>query len=176
MAIYDPAAGELRVHVTAPWEVILYRLEFGLCLFGDMRFFSDAPKYTLEPLREKGPDSLRCGEVRGIKYVTLREVHLPWGGRHKEVQIHRARDVFDALKVRNCHMPEQPAMVEASFDVRFSDSPHPRRVTVKPPNTALFFREADAHLVDQWLLLHGFAKGREDVRHDKAGPPFLESA
>jgi hypothetical protein len=81
VVIFDSALGELRVHAKQPWEVRDFRLEFGLYLFGDMNFFSAAPKYTLDPLRTDGPESLRCAELCGIKHVTLREVYLLWGGK-----------------------------------------------------------------------------------------------
>lgn len=178
VAIYAPAAGELRVHAQEKWEITQYRLEFGQCLFGQMNFFSSGPKYTLEPLRVRGPASLRCADVRGMKSVTLKEVHLLWGGLQKEVQIHRAMDVFEALKLRKCEMPEQPTLVQATFAVRFAGANEPRLVKIKPPNTALYAREEDAQLVDQWLEQQGFVRvpEAESECHDKAGSSLLASA
>jgi hypothetical protein len=178
VAIYDPTSGELRVHAEQKWEITLYRLEFGMCLFGDMTFFSNTPKYTLEPLRVRGPASLQCAGIAGMKSVTLKEVQLLWGGLQKEVQIHRAMDVFQALKLRHTQMPEQPSLVQATFAVHFTGTNEPRLVKVKPPNTALYAREEDAQLVDQWLALQGFVRTpeSESMRHDDTGQTFLASA
>jgi hypothetical protein len=169
VVIYDPVQGELRVHARAKWEVVLYRTQFGLCLFDHMEFFPNAAKYTLKPLREQGAASLHCQDVRGLVYVQLKEVHLSWGGKHKEVQIHRALNVFEALKLRQTEMPEKPLLVRATFAVRFADGKDARLVTISPPNTALYAHEEDAHLVDQWLALRGFVKGPGGSATSKPG-------
>jgi hypothetical protein len=177
VAVYDTRLGELRVHAKAQWEFTTYRLEFGQCLFDDMQFFSHLPKYTLQPLRNRGPASLECGAIRGMNYIQLKEVQLLWDGPHGEVQTHRATvDLFEAMRYRRADMPEGATLVQATFAVRFADSREPRLVTIKPPNTALYGREEDAHLVDQWLTQQGFVIAAGCESRDSADQPLLASA
>jgi hypothetical protein len=93
-----------------------------------------------------------------------------------ELEIHRADGVFEALKLRASELPRKPDLVQATFSVRFAGSRQPRRVTVRPPSTALYTREEDAHLVEQWLLLRGFVRQPEPSRHDEADQELLAIA
>jgi hypothetical protein len=43
-----------------------YRTEFGRHLFGDADRFREIPRYTLEPLREWGEETLVCTDVEGL--------------------------------------------------------------------------------------------------------------
>jgi hypothetical protein len=154
--VYDPAAGTLRVHAKTKWETSLYRGQFGLHLFGAIDHFPGEGRYTLEPLRGGDRVCLSCADAAPLKFASLVEVHLAWGGIYDAVDVYRARDVFAALKQRKAEVPRGPRIVRATFELYVFGDVHPRTVTVIPPNVARYSREEDSHLIDRWLALRGF--------------------
>lgn len=158
LVVYNPALGELRVNARSKGEKDLYRRMFGFHLFGDAEFFPGTGKYTLDPLRTDGPGSLVCGDVPGLKKVVLREVHFLRGGPENEIEIRRAADLFAAYEARGRTLPTKPRIIRAKFQVKFEVSRAPRMVTIKPSNIAIYKRDSDGEIVDQWLSRRGFVR------------------
>ena len=134
----------------------LYRKQFGKHLFGDENFFPGQEKYALEPLRADGVASLECGDVDGLDWVKLKEVHYFWGGAHGEIEVRKADDIFAALEKRGRYMPEKPRIIRARFQVKFADSKTPRSIMVKPPFAAQYTRDSDSAVVEDWLTKQKF--------------------
>lgn len=160
--VYDPALGEIRMHTCNKGEKELFRKEIGLHIFGDAEFFPGDEKYTLEPLRELGSDSVICTDVEGMEYARLVELQLFWGGAEKEIEIRKAHDLFAALASRDKTVPERGHLLRASFQIKFKDSKTPRNVTIRPSNIALYSRDSDAHIVEEWLTKRGFIIAERD--------------
>jgi hypothetical protein len=172
VAVYDPCAGELRVHAQLKGEKDLYCRVFGLQLFGREDFFPRDKKYTLEPLRDCGERCLSCADVDGLEWVRLRELHSYWGGAQAEYEVVKANDVFAALREREDRkIPAFPKLARAGFLVKFRSAPRPRSVRIKPPNVALYDRDQDAGLVEEWLQRRGFLNAQGDF--DSTADPFL---
>lgn len=85
--VYNRQLGELRINCQLVGEKKLYCQKFGLRFFNDATCFPGTRKYTLEPLRDLGEDSLACGDIEGIESITLTEVQFYWGGAHGEIEI-----------------------------------------------------------------------------------------
>jgi hypothetical protein len=172
VAVYDPCAGELRVHAQLKGEKDLYCRVFGLRLFGREDFFPWDKKYTLEPLRDVGERCLNCADVDGLEWVRLRELHYFWGGTYGEYEIVKAKNVFSALRERDGRtIPVFPKLMKAGFLVKFRSAPRPRSVSIKPPNVALYDRDQDAGLVEEWLRRRGFLNASSDL--DPTTDPLL---
>jgi hypothetical protein len=154
--VYSPQIGELRINARSKGEKQLYRTKFGKHLFGDENIFPGTNKYTLEPLRELGEDALAPGDVDGIEWIKLREVHLFFGGNPWEVVMRKSDDYFALLKSRNKQFPTEGRIIKATFQVKFSDAKTPRSVVIKPSNIAQFTRDDDSVLVEKWLEARGF--------------------
>lgn len=161
VVVYDRQLGELRINARLVGEKALYRQVFGKRLFDDENCFPGTAKYTLEPLREYGADSLACGDIDGIESIVLTEVHFFWGGAQGEIEIRKAADVFAALEARGRQMPERARIIKAIFKVKFADSNTPRSVKIRPANIAEYTRDSDAGLLEQWLTLRGFIINEE---------------
>ncbi len=172
--VYIAASGELRLNAGSKGERDLYREKFGLHLFGDENQFPGTAKYTLEPLREVGADALLCGEVDGIEWIRLKEVHYLWGGAENEMEIRKAEDVFAALGRREAQIPHGPRIVKAGFLIKFTDSKSPRSVTIRPTNIADYTRDDDGGLAEQWLALRGFIISEREA--DEEAEPILVGA
>ncbi|MAT16306.1 MAG: hypothetical protein CMJ46_13670 [Planctomyces sp.] len=155
---YDKRIGELGVRASSKGEQQLYRINFGKHCFGKESFFPNEDKYTLEPLRDYGEDSLACADVKGIDWVRLKEVQVYWGGEYSEIEIRKANDLFKAYSSRDKLLPSKGRINRATFSVKFSDSKSPRSVTIKPPNAALYLRDDDAVHLEEWLHKRGFSK------------------
>ncbi|MBI1900554.1 MAG: hypothetical protein HYS13_05505 [Planctomycetia bacterium] len=166
VVVYDRLLGELRIHAQLVGEKKLYCQQFGDHLFGDEGCFPGKNKYTLEPLREDGVDSLACGDIEGIESITLVEVEFFWGGAYRAGDCRKADDIFADLELRQRHLPEGGRIVKAVFKVKFADSKTPRSLKIKPPNVAQYTRDSDAGLVEQWLKLRGFIV-HEEVTEDE---------
>lgn len=170
---YQPKIGELRINARSPAQKAQYRRQFGRHIFGSCDYFPGDCKYTLEPLRQFGEASLICADVPGIDWIRLREVHLYWGGPSKEVEIHKADDVFEALNDRHTQFPTPTRLIRAKFAFKFADSRKPRLVTIRPSNIAQYTRDEDCDLVEQWLRLRGFV---EMTASDRRGTLYAHLA
>ncbi len=155
---YVPERDELNIHAGTKGEKQLYRVEFGRHLFGDADYFPDTGKFTLEPLLTLGEDALACEDIDGIEGITLREARFLYGGAVPEVVTRRAPrgDLFAVLDARGQRLTFHP--FQASFLVKFTGARCPRTVTLKPPNVAIYQREADEDVVCRWLQARGFLR------------------
>jgi len=153
---YDTKLGEIRMNAASKGEKDLYRKQFGKHLFDDEEFFPGQEKYTLEPLRADGADSLKCGDVDGLDWVKLKEVQYYWGGAHNEIEVRKADDIFAAMEKKGRSMPKKVKIIRASFQVKFTDAKTPRSMTVKPPYAAQYTRDSDSAAIEDWLTKRGF--------------------
>ncbi len=156
IVVYDAAANELRVHASTLGEIRIYLKAFGKHLFGNEDRFTYRQKYTLNPLKLRGRDALNCHSIDGLESIRLREIQYAWTGAFKEVETHRASDVFLAFALRNVVIPHEPVIRKAVFDVKLAGIEKPEKVTITPPNTATFGHGGAAALIEQWLREQGF--------------------
>jgi hypothetical protein len=167
---YDQGLGELSVNAEGNKKLVaLYRELFGELLFGDPKRFPNTAKYTLAPLQDDGADALICSDVQGIDTITLKEVQILWGGPEGEIEIRRAKDLFEALKGRKKELPKG-RLVKASFLVKFTDAKTPRTVTIRPQNIASYTRDSDASVVEAWLTARGFVKSAPEAQDADVAP------
>jgi len=155
IVIYDQSLAELRINAGTKGERELYRASFGAVLFKDEDFFAIADKFTLDPLRVDGEDSLKCDDIDGIEWIKLKEIQFRWGGAQGEIEIRKAKDVFAAYTARKASMPARPKIIKARFEVKFDGSKKTRKVAVHANGTQCL-RNEDSLLIDQWLKLRRF--------------------
>jgi hypothetical protein len=164
VVVYDPKSGELRVNASTTAEKELYRSAFGAHVFEDPDHFPSVRfKYTLEPLNKDPEGSLVCSDIAGMDSVRVKEVAYFWGGRLKEVEIRRAKDLGPALERRRNGKVPSVRMIHATFEVKFRDSKRPRCVKIELPNVARYTRDGDGHLIEEWLAKRGFSAANEAV-------------
>ena len=154
--VYNPETGEIRMNARSKGEKELYRTKFGQHFFGDSEFFSGKSKFTLEPLREVGEDSLLCDDIDGLEWVRLKEFQIFRGGSQKEVEIRKAEDIFASLRERERSFPNSGPIIKASFLIKFADSKTARTVTISSGNRARFKRDDDADILEAWMTRRGF--------------------
>jgi hypothetical protein len=172
---YDSGAGELRVNAQSKGEKELYRRQFGKHLFGREDYFPHGSKYTLEPLRADGEQCLGCDDVPGLEWVRLREVHVAYGGPHNEYEVRRANDLYAAMRQRGRPLPAAARLARAVFQVKFADARRPRSVAIRPPNAAVYVRDEDSALVDEWLKKRGFLDADGGAGDDAADPVLVRA-
>lgn len=156
---YDRKTGELSINAGSCKKIYdLYREKVGLHFFSDaLHFPAGKAKFTLDPLRSNGEDSLVCTDIDGMESVVLKEVQYFWGGPENEVEVRKASNIFEAMKRRNRTIPDSARISKAKFQVKFADSKAPRMVTVSNSNVTSFTRDSDASAVEAWLTKRGFA-------------------
>lgn len=165
--IYQPATGEIGINAGTKGEKELYRTLFGLHLFGSEDFFPGDGKYTLDPLKTQGADSLVCSDIEGIEWIKLRELQFFWGGAHKEIVIWRADDIFAMLVDKERTIHANAPIIKASFQIKFEDAKNPRTVSIRPSNIAQFQRDDDGTLVELWLQKRGFILALESEEDEE---------
>jgi len=165
--VYNPATGEIRMNARTKGEKELYRTMFGLHFFGDKEFFEGKSKFTLEPLRDDGEDSLLREDVDGIDWVKLKEIQIAWEGTYHEVEIKKSEDVFASMRQRDWIFPISGELKKASFLIKFSDSKSARTVTLNAGNKAQFKRDDDADILEEWLSLRGFIINETEERDEQ---------
>ncbi len=106
--------------------------------------------------------------MEGLDWVKLREVHLYRGGHFYSSDIKKATDVFAQLAADGEMLPESPRLAAAVFQVKFTGVRQPRSVTIRPSNVAVYLRDEDSVLVEQWLSKRGFLieRTRSGLSHD----------
>ncbi len=165
--IYQPATGEIGINAGTKGEKELYRTLFGLHLFGSEDFFPGDGKYTLDPLKTQGADSLVCSDIEGIEWIKLRELQFFWGGAHKEIVIWRADDIFAMLVDKERTIHANAPIIKASFQIKFEDAKNLRTVSIRPSNIAQFQRDDDGTLVELWLQKRGFILALESEEDEE---------
>jgi len=153
--VYNPETGEIRINVSKG-EKKLYRTKFGQHFFGDSEFFNGKSKFTLEPLREVGEDSLLCDDIDGMEWVRLKEFQTFRGGSQKEVEIRKAEDIFASLRESDRSFPNSAPIIKAKFLIKFADSKTARTVTISSGNRTEFKRDDDAEILETWMTRRGF--------------------
>ncbi|ADK85961.1 conserved hypothetical protein [Desulfarculus baarsii DSM 2075] len=154
--VYTPALAELRISPVTKKERELYLRVFGKHLFEGDDFFSERGKYTLEPLRRDGKESLVCSDITGLDEIVLREIRIAWGGRHKEFETRRADDIFAAYEEKGRELPRHAPLVLAKFKVNFPDTKKTRALVIYPPNKINIKRHDDSAVLDAWMAKRGF--------------------
>lgn len=164
---YNPTTGELCANAETKTICAMYRELFGYILFGSRNFFPGMNTYTLDPILRDGEGTMVCSDVPGMDWVRLSELAFYWGGPEGELEVRRANDLFAAFRRRGWSAtscaPGKARLTRASFTVKFKSCSTPRSVSIRPSNIACFTRDADASVVEQWMLKRGFS---EKARHN----------
>jgi len=175
VVVYDPEAGDLRINAENAKATVLYRESFGLHLFGSEDYFKKDDKYTLDPLFDKGEDSLACSDIPGLEKITLREVTYFYGGKQHETTVRKADDLFAAYKSRNEELPKGGRHTSATFEVKYADVKATRSFTIRVPRGTKFTRDEDGLLLYTWMRKRGFIV--ETMEDDEIHPdPVLATA
>jgi hypothetical protein len=167
--IYVLALGELRINARLQGEKDLYRRTFGKHLFCVEHLFPGVQKYTLDPLREDGADSLACFDIDGIEEVKLTEMQLFHRGARWELVTRKSDDLFALFESVQRPFPTSGEIKQARFKVRFKDEKTLRSVVIKPPNVIQFGRAGDSVPVERWLQLRKFIKETRGAGNGKLG-------
>lgn len=168
VVVYDRRVQELRINAALAGEKQLYVRLIGLYFFSGPDCFPGTNKYSLEPLRELGDESLSCGDIDGIEWIKLTEVAFYWGGPHGETEVRKSGDLFASLAARDGQLPRRPRITKAAFKVKFFDSKTPRSVTIRSGNVAQYCRDGDAQLIERWLELRGFILTSNEQSNEQA--------
>ncbi|MBF0309303.1 MAG: hypothetical protein HQL56_07230 [Magnetococcales bacterium] len=156
--VYDRDRDELCVKAGSKAEREMYLAMIGKHLFGNEGHFPGEEKYSLEPLRSDLSGSLVCSDLEGVDWIKLLEVGIHWGGEHGEVEIRRAKDLSAAFQKRGYALLRTARLFQAKFHVKFTASKSPRTVTIKPANQAMYTRDDDSLLLEEWMKRRGFIR------------------
>ena len=170
LIIYDTLTDELCVNAQTPTQREHYRKLFGFYLFGRENYFPGRSKYTLEPLLRDGAAALFTGDIPEIESVRLTELWYVIEDNVEEVRVHKAYDVFVAMKQHREGIPDGARLLKATFKLRYTGQSRERTLTLKPSNVALYTRDGDGPILEKWLHRREFVvrdrvKGHEQCEH-----------
>ncbi|MBF0143067.1 MAG: hypothetical protein HQL59_06365 [Magnetococcales bacterium] len=155
--VYSRSMDEIGIHTGTKGERELYLRKIGQYFFGDPGHFPRVEKYRLDPLRDDGQAALVCTDVPGLERVTLLAISNAIGGDYKLVETSKATDLFAAMEMANRPLiPADACPVRAVFEIQVADSKTVRKITLCPPNVAIYTRGEESPLVEEWLLKRGF--------------------
>ena len=161
--IYDSKTDEMGVNAGTKGERELYLKSFGDVLFQNEDYFDLSDRYTLEPLRELGPDALAHEDIDGLSGVRLVEFGRRWPGKVSELEIRKSENLFKGFGENWKKRLEGGNLTHATFKFAFDGSKRERSVTIRPANIARYEREEDEQIIEAWLQARGFwAVGSED--------------
>jgi hypothetical protein len=154
--IYDSDTDEIGVNAGTKGERALYLKSFGEGLFGSEDYFDLSERYTLNPLRELGPQSMAHDDIEGIAGVRLVEFGRRWPGRISELEIRKCDDLFKAYGDNWEKRLAGGSFTHATFKFAFKGSKRERSVAIRPANIARYERESDEEVIEAWLKARGF--------------------
>lgn len=154
--IYDGMTDEMGVNTATKGERELYLKTFGELLFGNEGYFDLSDRYTLDPLRELGPDALAHEDIDSLAGVRLVEFGRRWPGKVSELEIRRSENLFKGFGENWKKRLEGGHLTHATFKFAFDGSKRERSVTIRPANIARYEREEDEQIIEAWLQARGF--------------------
>lgn len=182
VAVYYPDSGELAIGVRAKRQKMAYAQTIGRYCFCNENYFSTETesKYTLAPLLENGVDALYSSiDIPEIEKVTLYELHIAHEKNKENLEMRRNRDLFRAFEKQGRDITNERdiALLKAKLIFHFSDK-RTRIVTLEPPNTGIYDREAEHDLIHAWLTERGFIVVKEQAaqrEHHERSQRILET-
>ena len=169
--LYDEALNELGLSAGTKGERTIYAHALGLILFGDLTYFGESAKFTLDPLIALGGDALLCDDIEGIDRIVLEEVCRYFGGAFGYKDVHRAKDLFGHHGKSWLTNLARARITSASFRVFFTGgSTTGCRVKIMPPNQASYERDEDGLRIEAWLTARGFIRIPANEADDDAEP------
>jgi len=162
VVVYNPERDELRIHAKTVREKKKLRQLFGERLFGNPDHFALRKEFTLQPLRDEGPDVLSVTPGQGIDRIVLVELDV-WSDDDFDACVKTtALDLFAYAEANQRDaIPRRGRLMMAGFEVYFTGNPKPRMVYVRDGNKLRLTRHCDAAAVHRWLAAHGFRSPEE---------------
>jgi hypothetical protein len=111
-------------------------------------------------------EDIKNEDVPGIKEVTLKEVEFFYRGTPSQRIIRKSDDIFAIAKAGHLKWPEPEVLTRAVFEVAFTESKKSRRVTIAGANRAMYGRDDDSVIVEQWLKARKFVGDVKDEDDD----------
>jgi hypothetical protein len=164
LVVYDEEAKDLRMNVVSKWQKEKYAELFGHHLFGNKSLFRETPKYTLQPILDRGRGVLEGGAY-GIKGIRLSELACKVDVDENDYRIRRADDVFSAYDNEG-GIPNGEDLAWAKFAVKFEDGTGERTVTIQPPNRAKYMQDQNGTRITEWMKAHGFIVESAPQEHE----------
>lgn len=182
MVFYRPETYDLLIYYYRQGELAIYNESnsakerraycnyLGKVLFDNDDFFQkdDAAKFTLEPLRTKGRDSLDCSDIEGLESARLYQLRYSFGGNNHHRVTHAAEDVFTGLEEAAAQIPDGAQLVAMTVKITPTNGlGSERTVKLQYPNISVYDHESDAEIAHQLLETQGFILKRPGAaQHD----------
>ena len=154
--IYDGETDEIGVNAMTKGERNLYLEAFGEAQFGSKSHFDPSTRYTLDPLRKVGPESMSCDDIDGLNGVKFIEFGRIWLGKVAETEVRRADDLYKAYGDKWGERLGGGRLTHATSQFEFEGSRRKRSVTIRPANIAKYDRDSDEEVIETWLKARGF--------------------
>ncbi|MBF0186251.1 MAG: hypothetical protein HQM06_17930 [Magnetococcales bacterium] len=157
VTFYDRTRDELGIRATgSKGKKTLYRETIGQFLFGNANQFQGRRKFTLAPLEKDGENALVCSDVDGLEHVTLTAIRNYVNEGLNGQDLFTADDVFRSLQTQGRRIPPASLLNMAGFSMKLAGIKQSRSLTIRPPNHAMYLRDEDSVVIDQWLTKRGF--------------------
>lgn len=154
--IYDSQTDEIGVNAGTKGERDLYLKTFGDVLFGSETYFDLSERYSLDPLREFGPEAMAHEDIDGIAGVRFVEFGRRWPGKVPETELRKSEDLFKVYGEDWQKRLRGGFLTHAKFKFAFKGTKRERAVTIRPANIAKYEREEDEEVIEAWLKARGF--------------------
>src|SRR5438105_15064101 len=112
-------------------------------------------RFTLDPLRTDGADSLDATGLEGISRITLLEIEAAWDDEFATATIRKSDDIFGCAEAEEYSydpIPRGGRLVNAVFLVEFEGSAEQQIVRVRPPGTLRFNHDRNRCWLENCLL------------------------
>src|SRR5690242_19500804 len=88
---------------------------------------------TLHPLEERGPDALDTHDIPHLAAAKLTGVEIAWQNTEYGLTVKTGPDLLRSGASNTDLIPKDATIKQATFDLKFDDSPGTHRVVIHPP-------------------------------------------
>lgn len=162
---YDRRQGDLLVNAKATSDAQSYCRIIGRHLFRNELLFDPVlppPRYSLEPIRERGRSLFTCAEFEAIEEVRLSMLDL----EHPSLNHVKTRlgphDALAALQLVGGQIDPSALLQRARIDFRLVGEDRERAVFVLPPITAIYEHDELSEVIEEFIELRGLLLPRAE--------------
>jgi hypothetical protein len=157
LIIYNNTHGVLQIHSENSTKELCqqYTQLLGNIWFNNPKYFHSSEKpFTLKPLESYRDQDYDWRQSDNIISIALCTVKIKWPSNLETRQTNG--DYFPELLKRN--QETSLTITSATFKVQFINSKQPRTVRIEP-DKAVYVRNEDSILIEDWMRTHGFWNG-----------------
>lgn len=162
---YDLKHGDLLIKAKGITDRRVYCQAIGLCLFGDRLLFDpdlSPPRYSLDPLRERGRAALTFAHIPGIESAWLERLEVKREDYDDGVIKIHAPHVWELLELFGRPVPSTTVFFRAAIKFKLAGLKRERTLVLTPPFRCSCEQDDHGEIIEQFMEAGGYVLPRSE--------------